>query len=687
MVFAGTANAGVIRKPPINLGLVGYWSFDVGKGGLTAVDQSGNGNTGTLTNMDANSDWVDGKLGQALDFNGVNQNVKVPDSASLRPANITVSAWVKMNAPSSASILVVKRYANAADPYNSYILDAGSSSTYRFCLSDGTSGSQKCIGSTTATNSEWKHVVGTYDGANQIIYINGIAETSSTTSLTIGYSSLALQMGEWGSGWDFNGSIDEVRIYNRALSAAEVARLYRLQKPKILTPNNNGLVGYWSFNEGAGGYAGDMSGNGNTGTLTNMDASTDWVPGKLGQALDFDGSNDYVDVGNPGISFAEGSISSWIRTGSSTATGNGIVYTGYGSGQSEYIGYLILNGNIRIDIDDGDNGCARKSLTSSGYNYTDSAWHHIVLTFVAQATGRLYIDGTEKGSGVSLLACESEINPSANWVIGDVASGDNFLGLIDEVRIYNRALSAAEVKGLYNASALAKINTSPRGQLTNGLVGYWTFDGPDLSFTTNLATDVSGNGNNGRLTNMSTSTAPTIGRLGQALNFDGSNDYVSVGDSNGLSPTNITLSAWVKSANVWSGVGSGFVSKRVGFQNNDEYNLFYWNVGTNGAGFYSRIGGQSSAGTYAYYIVTPATSDWIHIASTFDGTTIRIYYNGVAAGTTGSPPSGISNGSASLNIGALNSGTSHFTGPIDEVRIYNRALSASEITRLYNMGR
>jgi hypothetical protein len=94
--------------------------------------------------------------------------------------------------------------------------------------------------------------------------------------------------GDFGDGEYIDATIDEVRVYNRALGATEVAELYRagasLQKP----PNNLGLVGYWSFNEGTGTKATDFSGNSNTWTLT---AGPMWTNGKRGKALSFDGSD------------------------------------------------------------------------------------------------------------------------------------------------------------------------------------------------------------------------------------------------------------------------------------------------------------------------------------------------------------------------------------------------------------
>ena len=109
----------------------------------------------------------------------------------------------------------------------------------------------------------------------------------------------------------------------------------------------------------------------------------------------------------------------------------------------------------------------------------------------------------------------------------------HFDGSIDDVRVYNRALTATEVAGLYQ-SGLAKINSSQSpGTLSQGLVGWWTMDGADTvwsSPTAGVEYDRSGNGNTGTLTNMTRSGSPTVGKIGQALKFDGTDQLYDATD-------------------------------------------------------------------------------------------------------------------------------------------------------------
>ncbi len=125
-----------------------------------------------------------------------------------------------------------------------------------------------------------------------------------------------------------------------------------------------------------------------------------------------------------------------------------------------------------------------------------------------------------------------------------------FNGKIDDVRIYNRALSPTEVKQLYNLGT-ANAAHSNTVALSNGLVGYWTFDGPAMDWRKNQVADASGNGNTGSLVSLGTTTAPTPGKIGQALKFDGSTSYVDIGNVSALSfdrTTPFTISMWLKTS-------------------------------------------------------------------------------------------------------------------------------------------
>lgn len=223
--------------------------------------------------------------------------------------------------------------------------------------------------------------------------------------------------------------------------------------------------------------------------------------------------------------------------------------------------------------------------------------------------------------------------------------------------------------------------------LSTGLVGYWTFDGPDISGT--RAKDRSGQNNHGTLTN---GPVQAVGRIGQALNFDGVNDYVDIGDKSSMEGlSEISVSAWIKTNQITADgeiVTKGAAGQAVWllFQNDigsvsGRTNMFTFAVG-NGSTL-TRIEGATGIAK---------VEQWTHVVGVWKQSpeTINLYVNGVQDSSTPTL-SGVTmtTGADSVRIGDDGSlgGTNVFNGLIDEVRFYNRALSADEVRKLYNMGR
>ena len=98
--------------------------------------------------------------------------------------------------------------------------------------------------------------------------------------------------------------------------------------------------------------------------------------------------------------------------------------------------------------------------------------------------------------------------------------------------------------------------------LTSGLVGYWTFDGKDTAWNTNKTLDKSGNGNHGRMDNMSTTTVPVAGKIGQGFSFDGTNDEVEIGAITTVGATGFSFSFWMKLWKNPDGTSVGIAAKR-----------------------------------------------------------------------------------------------------------------------------
>src|SRR3989338_989114 len=196
-------------------GQVAAYSFDEGRG-TTIEDFSGNNNTGTLVNGPA---WTTGKIGGALSFDGVDDYVALGNPLSMRPINqITISAWINPTDVSTSKTIVSKDTTGAVDYFFRVQGPGGVRCNFEGVVLDLT-------GNYILTNV-WQHLTCTYDGSIVSIYKDGILLGSSAASaVTYSDSGASINIGrrdEGGGGLYFPGLIDDLRIYNRALSQAEI---------------------------------------------------------------------------------------------------------------------------------------------------------------------------------------------------------------------------------------------------------------------------------------------------------------------------------------------------------------------------------------------------------------------------------------------------------------------------------
>lgn len=220
-----------------------------------------------------------------------------------------------------------------------------------------------------------------------------------------------------------NGSMDEVRIYNRALSASEIQALSAAgSSPRVLpapaagldprpqparstaTPPSSldlGLIAHWTFDEGSGTTARDSSGRGHTGTLVH---GPTWVAGPVGGALNFDGVDDYVEIAHPNdfnFGKADFTIALWVQRTAFGVRGGGdemvskCARSSWQSGCKE----LYFEDDDTVVFNSFDTG-----FVASKRTLQDTRWHHVAVTFVDSSnTVRLFIDGALDNSGVLAL--------------------------------------------------------------------------------------------------------------------------------------------------------------------------------------------------------------------------------------------------------------------------------------------
>jgi hypothetical protein len=398
--------------------------------------------------------------------------------------------------------------------------------------------------------------------------------------------------------------------------------------------------------------------------------------------LNFDSNGEVVTVTQNSIDGDQGTIVFWLKPNHAYNASGGYFFVARFSDYTEndfWIDHWVGNFNFEI-VYDGSTGGSRytnriQEVDLEDY-WTQNEWMHITATWDKNAssnTMNIYINTVRPPQSSPGTWSNSWVPPTTTYMGNDGENGNinPADGIIDEVRIYNRVLETSEIEALYK-SERAKFNTSQNDKLTDGLVGLWSFNGPDMDGDD--AFDRSGQNNHGTLTN---GPLPAIGRIGQALEFDGDNDYVNIPDKESLDVTDyFTLSAWLYS---YETIDSLNASSSL-FYKADAYGS-WWQSADNGLMRFGTFGGNIKSTRDSWN-----ANEWYHVVAVHDGSTSYIYVNGTEdnSGTNTDP---VTQEIDDLWIGyhSYESGA-YFNGKIDEVRIYNRALSAEEVERLYNMG-
>jgi len=216
-----------VHRVEASSGLVGSWSFDEGTG-TSVHDSSGNGNNGTLMNAPV---WSTGKYGDALTFDGIYDYVEIPHNETLTSSNFTIEAWIYLS--SDVVGTQARKVSKQETISKSYSFDIfgngyGGSTGNQLLLSIGNGANWwNFLSATHLSNQTWYHVAGTHEGTTSKIYIDGQLDKNGTTSTQTANNTGVLTIGcqkqtGTNASFFFNGTIDEVEIYNRALSQQEI---------------------------------------------------------------------------------------------------------------------------------------------------------------------------------------------------------------------------------------------------------------------------------------------------------------------------------------------------------------------------------------------------------------------------------------------------------------------------------
>lgn len=431
----------------------------------------------------------------------------------------------------------------------------------------------------------------------------------------------------------------------------------------------SGLVGFWSFDEGIGVYTDDKSENSNICYLNNTD-DTNWVLGKSATAVYLDGISQYVhchDHSSMNMGIHDFSISMWIKPSSF-----GYLQT-YVSKYKSIGGPLDPKSGWYICCDDisphkkitfkylSKNGTIRM-LTSNTELIADE-WFHVVVVHENIGQDYIYINNVLDNSAVSYsenVDCTSEFRMGFNDLL-------YLSSIFDEVRLYNRVLSTVEINAL---------NVNPGGEyidLVSDLVGHWGFSEGYGTITT---MDESVNSNDGTLNNMDDNDWVN-GVCGTAIKFNGTDIYVNCGHDSSLDITgNFTISAWIKLD--LNATGCNYVLCKRGTSDTDMQYGVMWSDTANAL----KCGFENAwRGSTAPNAILPGW--WYHVGIVYNQVDIRYYIDGMLSEVPYVTSGSITSDTHDFIVGKCNPANCHFDGIIDEIRIYNRDLSVTEIKALH----
>lgn len=443
-------------QAPTN-GLVASYPFNG-----NANDESGNGNNGVVNGATLTSDRF-GKANSAYSFDGVSNSISLPlnlNGTLINSKKLTISAFVNTNSTIGGGIFSNWKASPPTDP-TGILFNIGDG----LKLSAATNGGTGVTTKNAIAPNQWVHVVAVFDGdmKNALdrmkLYINGVNAVADSGALVysnrviadnIGNTATNTEIARWKSqfNWSgyFKGSLDDIKIYNRALSISEITALYN--------DDNTGLIAHYPFN----GNAKDMSGNGNHGVVNGATLTTDRF-GKANSAYSFDGKSSFIKVPSIGSTAfnSDFSIEAWVNIRDFTnpyphiiqGENNFLAFHTTGSAytvqQQSKISFYTVYGSKITD----QQPITGTRLIPNNAIIPVNKWNQIVISKLKD-TIRYYYNGAMEYKGFyenkplilgNYLLIGTAINSQSDYTLN---------GVIDDIKIYQKALSTSEITSLYN---------------------------------------------------------------------------------------------------------------------------------------------------------------------------------------------------------------------------------------------
>ena len=659
-----------------------------------------------------------GKFGNALTFStgGVDDYVDLGDMTFTEGADqVTWSFWAKPTTIEVSKSIFAKGNGSAVTEESWSFATSSVTGIRLVILVPTTTTDPNPYGyvDDVFTADEWTHIVGVFDGtqadnAGRLkVYINGLLANTQfvgTLPASLQATTSNARIGTASDGAaGYNGSVDEVQIFDTVLTIEQVKQLYNQSKAVVWgstgttatgTPSFDSSRSYcppgdtsascapdlhYTFDEKSGTSAYDSTGNNYTCAFQSAVTQSDWVVGKVGGAFRFDAQgadNQDVCIFNwDQAADVTGSIEHWIYlpSGFSTSSSVDITYivnNATGTVEGEWTNkFQNSNGSLQSQIVDG-------ALATQTYNSNKTSWaagwYHIAYTWGGSSL-YLYINGildSVFAADYKILALDSSI------VLGE-PTVDNATSYLDEFKIYDYTRTPAQVAWSYSEGAPTveyRFDECSGTTLNNAS----PYGGNNATITpaTNVNT-AAGTCSSGTSTEMWNNG--TTGKYSASLDFDGDDDYAST--ANGVILSRATTTYTDASWGGWFKPATTPASDTLIHKNN-EFRLTTDASGNPQCEIYSTTWQTALVATKSL-----PTGTWSHVICTYDGTDLKMYINGVSAATPLAESDAIISSSASgLNIARDSAGSGYFDGQIDNVKIWSYPLTEAQIKLDYGRG-